>query len=205
MKTLSLLMKMEEANPSYRDFSQNLYDQQPQNHPIQLYHILFSEKSLHAMKPLTMTLNSKSYQKLHEVRIWKSGLAPADAGTCDCDHLWGSHSEINCHLWRERAQATQLSRSKLHHCVYQPQWQDIQNQGQLARIQHWSQQSMFQFGGSRANGHPVIAAEPTTWQRGACLESQLCPPRKGVNSQLRARSWEAHCMGHELGSEEEVS
>lgn len=48
--------------------------------------------------------------------------------------------------------------------------------------------------GSRANGHPVIAAEPTTWQRGVCLESQLCPPReRGVNSQLRARSWEAHC------------
>lgn len=33
--------------------------------------------------------------------------------------------------------------------------------------------------GSGANGHPV-AAEPTTWQRGVCLESQLCPPRKGV-------------------------
>ena len=48
--------------------------------------------------------------------------------------------------------------------------------------------------GPRANGHPVIATEPTAWQRGVCLETQLCPPReRGVNSQFRARSWEAHC------------
>lgn len=68
MKTLSLLMKMEEVNP-VTGISHLIYMINNHRITVQLYHILFSEKSLHAMKPLTTTLNSKSYQKLHEVRI----------------------------------------------------------------------------------------------------------------------------------------
>ena len=146
VKTPSLLMKTEEVNP-VTGISHIIYMINNQRITVQLYHILFSEKSPHAMKPLTMTLNSKSYQKLHEVRIWKSGLAPADTGICDCDHLWGSQFEIKCHMWKEKGTGNPtLHQWTSPQRMCQAQWQDTKkHQGQLARIQHWGQQSMFQF------------------------------------------------------------
>lgn len=96
------------GQPLYRNFSCYLPHQLPLTVPSSCITSCLLSR-LHAMKPLTTTVNSQPYLKSCQVWVWELGLGHADTGTCLTECPPGNLSETDTSNGRGLAQTTQHS------------------------------------------------------------------------------------------------